>query len=386
MTLDFTTLYVIILLNSLSFAVVWAVIALGHKSMTAARHWFWALVMTCVGGPLLLLGADHVVLGHAGLAMVSGSFAMMWQGVRVFNGQKPLIVVVLTGMASTLLALTTLGTSQEIVNLIAAISQIVPVAFAIGALLRMRQRYVGAYVAALAAVITVSGQGAEAASSILRLTGHLSSEGYYAVAAWFLVCAIIGGSVWNLGFLLMAVDRLRSELQGLATHDELTNLLNRRGLRERMAFCEKSMRRRQSAAVLMMIDLDKFKSVNDRFGHAAGDAALVQIASIIRRMLRDDDVLARVGGDEFCVLLPHTDLNAASALAGRLTTAIATNPMAWNDQEIELSASIGMTAWTPGSTFSLANAISLADDALFARKRRGRNGYSVFDATLAMAR
>src|SRR5690606_28220549 len=147
--------------------------------------------------------------------------------------------------------LTMLGISQEAVNLIAAISQIAPVALVINALMSMQQRRTGVFVAALAAIIIVIGQGAEAGSNLLRLTGQLSSEGYYEVAAWFLVCAVIGGSVWNLGFLLMVVDRLRSELQALATHDDLTNLLNRRGLRERITFCEKSVMRKQGAAVLM---------------------------------------------------------------------------------------------------------------------------------------
>src|SRR5690606_42148928 len=106
--------------------------------------------MTCAGGPMLLVGNDHAMLGHAGLAMVSGSFTMMWQGVRVFNGQKPLLVVVVVGMASTFFALTMLGISQEAVNLIAAISQIAPVALVINALMSMQQRRTGVFVAALA--------------------------------------------------------------------------------------------------------------------------------------------------------------------------------------------------------------------------------------------
>lgn len=385
MTLDFTTLYIIILLNSLSFAVVWAVIAMAYRSITAARYWFWALAMTCVGGPMLLIGDSHAILGHAGLAVVSGSFTMMWQGVRVFGGRKPLLAVVAIGTASTFFALTTLGISQEAVNLIGAVSQIAPVALAISALMSMRPRHIGALVAVLAATIMVIGQGAEAGSNLLRLTGHLSSEGYYAVAAWFLVCAVVGGSVWNLGFLLMAVDRLRSELQALATHDDLTNLLNRRGLREKITLCEDSVRRSQGAAVFMMIDLDKFKAINDHFGHAAGDAALVSIAAITKRMLRGGDVLARVGGDEFCVLLPHTDYDTASSLATLLSAAIAADPFVWKGQQINLSASIGLTEWTSRSNFGLAEGISLADDALLETKRGSRNDHSVFDSKPAMA-
>ena len=107
MPLDFITLYVIVLINSASFALVWAVIALTYRSLTAARHWLAALLMTCASGPLLFLGVGHPVLAFFGLTLVAGSFAMIWQGLRVFYGNSFQGWHVLAIMAATMLPLRT---------------------------------------------------------------------------------------------------------------------------------------------------------------------------------------------------------------------------------------------------------------------------------------
>ncbi|WMT92667.1 GGDEF domain-containing protein [Pelagibacterium sp. H642] len=375
MQLDFITLYVIILLNSASFAAVWALIAYSYRSMAAARYWLAALLMTCASGPMLFLG-EGGPLGFTGLSFVAGSFATMWQGLRVFRGHRfdgrPVVIL----MVCTMVGLLAIGSSQEAVNLVAAVSQIVPVSLALAMLWTAKPRSGGTLVAATAALIVILGQGGEAVANLLRLLGMLSSAIYYDFAAWFLVCAIIGGSVWNLGFLLMVADRLRSNLVDLATRDDLTGLLNRRGLRERMLLCEKAARRDKASAVLMMIDLDKFKSINDRHGHAAGDAALIHIAGLTRSVLRENAVLARVGGDEFCVLLPHTSKVEAGRMAMRLTDAIKWSPLQWNDRPIKLSASIGVAEWSPGGSLSLFESLERADELMFWSKR---NNHSALD-------
>ncbi|WP_173932883.1 GGDEF domain-containing protein [Chelativorans sp. Marseille-P2723] len=385
MALDFLTLYVIILLNSLSFAIVWLVIACTYRSMKAARFWLAALVMTCVSGPLLVSADGNEAITYVGLTLVAGSFAVMWQGVRVFHHQPPFWLAVVAIVAATFAALNIFGPQQEAINIIAAISQIGPVSFAMVALLRERPRYIGVYVAACAAGVLILGQGAEAITNALRLSGLMTIDAYYSVAAWFLVCAVIGGSVWNLGFLLMASDRFRAELRLLATRDDLTNLPNRRGLREKIAICEKSVRRKRTSAVLMMIDLDRFKNINDRFGHAAGDAALAHIGRVILSRLRDDDVLARIGGDEFCVLLPHTKLKTASTIAKRLIEAIASTPLEWKGCRVDLSASIGLSEWKPESSITLAEILPLADAAMFGSKRERNNSAPSTTVNLQLA-
>lgn len=369
MQLDFPTLYVIILLNSAGFALVWGVIAYTYRSMTAARYWLIALIMTSVGGPMLFLGADRPIVAFIGLTLVTGCFSMFWQGLRVFYGKPFQGLAVLVMMSATMLALLGLGTRQEAINVIAAVSQIVPVTLAVATLWRASSRSAGAGVAMAAALVVFVGQAGEGVANILRLSGMLSDETYFSFAAWLLVCAIIGGSVWNLGFLLMAADRFRATLVKLAKTDDLTGLANRRGLREQILLAEKMVRRKNSSVVLAMVDMDKFKSINDRYGHSAGDAALVHAAGIIRSFLRDDHYAARVGGDEFCLLLPGMDAASAAPIAERLAREIKQTPLQWEGQEIHVSASVGLTEWQPSSEGRLMDSLERADRHMFTSKR-----------------
>ena len=386
MKLDFNTLYVIILLNSVSFAFVWAVFAIAYRSLTAARYWLLALVMTSMSGPLLVAGEDSQFLTYLGMTLVSGSFAINWQGIRVFYGSQPDWGTVALIVGGSLAAMYFFGESREADNVVFAVSQIVPVSLAIFTLLRARPRYLGSYVAAVAAAMVVIGQGAETVTNLLRLSGLMSTDKYYEIAAWFLVCAIIGGSVWSLGFLIMATDRFRAELRALASRDELTGLPNRRSFYEQLKLCEESVENRNKTAAVLMIDLDRFKAINDRFGHAAGDAAIIHVAKVASGEIRNHDVLARLGGDEFCILMPNTDLEAASIIAKRLNEAITSTPLIHDGNLIPISASIGLAQWQPDTELGLMETLDQADTAMFGTKRNGRDGLTVFDGRVALER
>lgn len=378
MKLDFPTLYVVILLNSIGFALVWALIAFSYRSLHAARYWLAALVMTCLSGPALVLGDGWPLLLYVGNVLVIGSFAVIWQGVRVFYGQAPTWHWVALIVAVSVGAMILFGSSQAANNIIFALGQIVAVALAIATLLSAGRRHLGAWVAAAAGGVLIVGQSAEAVTNALRLAGWMGTNAYYMLAAWFLVCAVIGASIWNLGFLLMTTDRLRADLHALATRDELTGLPNRRALGERIRFSEKSARRKDSSVGVLMIDLDKFKDINDAYGHAAGDAALKHIASVTASLLRDGDFLARIGGDEFCILLPGVNVVQAGSIAEQLARSIADRPLNWRGNDIAVSASIGVAEWRPDSPVGLADSLPLADAALLGTKRDGRNGSSVY--------
>ena len=377
LTLDITTLFIVILLNSIGFALVWAVISVNYPAVRAARYWLAGLLMTCLSGPLLFLGSQDRLALFAGLTLVATSFTLMWQGIRVFTGYAFSSFAVAGMTVATAASLFGLGKSQEAINIIAAVSQVVPVTLAIVSLMKFRERAAGIYIASAAAAMALAGQGIEALSNMLRLTETMSDATYYRFAPWLLACAVVGGSIWNLGFLLMVTDRLQGELRKLATHDDLTGLVNRRGLREIAIDLERSMRRKKLTAVLMIVDLDNFKSINDRYGHAAGDAALVHVARVMEGVLRKGDYLARWGGDEFCILLPDTNLAQASEMAQRLADAAWSTPLVWDKQLIALSASVGSREWSVDARASLARILDEADRAMFCSKEQGRGSRTI---------
>lgn len=155
-----------------------------------------------------------------------------------------------------------------------------------------------------------------------------------------------------------------------ATHDELTGLLDRSGL-NRAVQALSSMRGGEAAAAAFYIDLDGFKEVNDSFGHACGDAILVETATRLRSVARGDDVIARVGGDEFIVLAPDVrDVEIAGRIADRISEALG-RPVSHAGRLVSVSASVGWAFAHPGQP--LAQAIELADERMYNSKRaRGR--------------
>lgn len=379
MKLDFTTLYVVILLNSVGFAVIWAMVSFSYRTVVAARYWFAALLMTCLTGPFLVFGEEFRLLTYFGILLTVASFAMIWQGVRVFNYRPPQWTRVAILLFASAGAMVMFGSSRAADNVIFSVSQLVPIVLTMATLLMSERKSVGVWVAAAAGGVFVAGQVSEAVTNVLHLTGHLSLDNYYSMAAWFLVCAIIGASVLNLGLLLIVTDRLRAELYSLATRDDLTGLPNRRALRERIILVEKSARRKSQSAVVVMIDLDQFKAINDQYGHNAGDAALVHIAGVLKSFLRESDFLARVGGDEFCLLLPNTDSELATMIVRRIGQAVNRRRMHWLGSKISVPASIGFTEWQPGPGTRLSESLSLADNEMFGMKRRSRSAYTLYD-------
>jgi diguanylate cyclase (GGDEF)-like protein len=164
-----------------------------------------------------------------------------------------------------------------------------------------------------------------------------------------------------------------------ATHDPLTGLLNRSGLVSAASDHVSDRRNRHTTA--LFIDLDHFKEVNDRFGHAVGDQLLVALAHRLRETLRPDDVLARLGGDEFVVLTARAlDDDAAAELAERVITSIE-EPFDLGDVEVYVSASIGVTR-VDRTTSSIDDLLKESDHALSHAKRTGRRQAVVFDEEL----
>ncbi|MFO1250575.1 MAG: GGDEF domain-containing protein [Inhella sp.] len=160
--------------------------------------------------------------------------------------------------------------------------------------------------------------------------------------------------------------RLVGKLQQLSRLDPLTGLSNRRGLEERWA----SLRHRLPLAALA-VDADHFKDVNDRHGHAVGDQALQHLAELMRRSVRSGDGVVRLGGEEFLLLLAHTDPEKARQRAEQLRALVAGSPLRLDEGELALTVSIGVAV--ASSVGPPGPLISAADAALYEAKRSGRN-------------
>jgi diguanylate cyclase (GGDEF)-like protein len=166
---------------------------------------------------------------------------------------------------------------------------------------------------------------------------------------------------------------LARELRHQASTDALTGASNRRSLMERLRIeFDRVQRHAELHCSLLALDLDHFKQVNDRYGHAAGDAVLRHMTQLMRQDTRQVDVVARSGGEEFTLLLPDTGIEAALALAERLRKRLEATPTSWGDHQIVVTASVGVSS-VLGSDISPDDALARADQALYASKDAGRN-------------
>jgi two-component system cell cycle response regulator len=156
-------------------------------------------------------------------------------------------------------------------------------------------------------------------------------------------------------------------LEELAYNDELTRLYNRRFLTRQMSALVRSATRHRRTLSCVLVDIDRFKSINDQHGHARGDAVLARVAARMQHVLREEDYAGRWGGEEFLVLLPDIDEEGAQATAERLRASVGDRPVAG----LRVTVSAGCATWSHGE--SPDDLLRRADAALYAAKRGGRD-------------
>jgi len=184
----------------------------------------------------------------------------------------------------------------------------------------------------------------------------------------------VRGAVWVLRDDTQQRARER-EARHLAEMDPLTELGNRRGFEVHLQQAITRVERTGQAASLMYIDLDRFKPVNDTFGHLAGDAVLWAVASVLRHGVRDSDVVARLGGDEFAVILSGCSPRRAARIGGELLQTLANLSIPWDQHQLRIGASIGIAPLAAG--MSVDQAVAAADAQCYRAKAMGRNNVQV---------
>lgn len=327
----------------------------------------------------LALGLGNAAAGPAlllDLAMVAATLLFV-TGLRRFTGRAPLgraraAALLLAFVALDLAALAWQGATGRAVVLNAALG-LVYAALAHAALraphrveaVLQRPLQLMAAMMALLAAMTLARGAIFALQGTANTYSGLFSQVYYAYAS-------LAAVLLAMLLLWLVFERLAGQLTELATHDPLTRLLNRAGLDEALARHFGS--RQPRPVTLLAVDVDHFKRINDSHGHAAGDRMLCAVAETLAEHVRPDDLVARVGGEEFVVCCPGCDAACAQPLAERLRQAVAAQARAAADDGTLLQGTVSIGISRPCLGLDgWACAAAEADAALYAAKAAGRD-------------
>ncbi|MGA7810848.1 GGDEF domain-containing protein [Bradyrhizobium sp.] len=384
--LSVPTLFTVLVINFLAVGLIWAYVVRSYPKFGAARYWAYsALALAGGAGLSMLRGAMESrlpLLGGAGLMIVASCIAAM--GVRHFYGldvswrrTAAITALTLLGLATFLLV----RDDMRMRIVIYSLGQSIPMASILPLVLGRRdgRDNPGARLAGIVAILILAIHAFRSACAVFQFGGEVSMISYNGVQAALILGLVFLGMALNFGFLLMAIDRLRNEVADLALLDDLTGVSNRRHLLQRLTEeCARSERGGEPFA-LLVIDLDGFKSINDTYGHAAGDACLQHFTLMAQTRLRPGDLLARTGGDEFCIVLPSSTLREGAMIARRVLDVCRQDAEACVGADIPIAVSIGVAQWTPEVGGFPDRLIAAADHALYAAKKDGKNRYAAYD-------
>lgn len=223
------------------------------------------------------------------------------------------------------------------------------------------------------------------ARAFAELVAPVATVDFYSPAplhALTFALGVFAPVIATVGFVMMAHDQVRRELDHLASRDPLTGMLNRRSLEQLAEHILANAAHRRQSAALLLVDADHFKRINDSMGHAAGDEALRSLSDSLLKSARRGDLIGRLGGEEFLMVLPDTDAASAAAAAERVRLEVCAHDLALGDQRVHLEVSIGVAMSGVGDDF--ASVLRRADQALYAAKRAGRNRVAVANIDAAV--
>jgi diguanylate cyclase (GGDEF)-like protein len=384
--LSVPTLWTAYVVNFLALGLVWAYVARSYPKFGAARFWTGSAFIAAAGAALAMLRifVDSLLplLAAATILIFAACLAAM--GVKRFY-DRPVSwrgTALITGLSFAGLTFFLVGYDSTAMRvLIYSLGQCLPFALTLRLLLSRQhgRSSPGARLAATVATLIIAIYVIRVAANLLPVGAGFSFVQFTPLQSALVLVLMFLSMVWNFGCLLMAMDRLRNEVADLALLDDLTGVGNRRHLLQRLTEeCARSERSGDPFA-LLVIDLDGFKAINDTHGHAAGDACLQHFTLMAQTRLRPSDMLARTGGDEFCIMLPASTLRDGAMIARRILDVCREDAAACVGADIPIALSIGVAQWTREIGMFPDRLMAAADHALYAAKKDGKNCHAVYD-------
>lgn len=374
---DLKTIIFMSMLLTFMLSMLLGITRVHHKGLKGPGYWAIGNLVVGLGMVLVLMQLDDKVIFLPGTALIGAGLSLYINGIQAFSGKTPdhriplavfallfavdvyfMVInkdirttVVLDALifASVYLACARLTFAQD-EGLLGNLYWITSSLFLFLALLMIGR-------AVSAARVDISVLNAFATWPVNAYT--------------FMVGAVSQFFISSL-FVLMLSYQLNKNLESMVTVDGLTGILNRRGLEDASQKMQGLCRRIHMGMAGLLIDIDHFKKINDKYGHLVGDDVLRHMTKVVSGVLRTGDVVGRYGGEEFAVFMPNTNESEASILAERIRAAIENTPFVDGKLTIPITVSIG-TADSVRAGYDFKGLIAATDATLYAAKKSGRN-------------
>ena len=385
--LSVPTLWTVLVINFLALGLIWAYVQRTYPSFEAARYWTGSAFMCATAAATATL---RTAMDDSQLPLIAGGTIMVLatclaaMGIQCFyekqvSWQRTALITMNAFFGLLVFSYVYDNATARLTFFIVA--QALPLMLSLKMLLLPPdgRKNAGAQLAGIVVILIVTIYSLRLMAGLTGAAGGFSFTHYNQVQSFLTLLLVFLSMAVNFGFLLMAIDRLRSEVAELALMDDLTGVANRRHLVQRLTEeCARSDRSGEPFS-LLVIDLDGFKGINDTHGHAAGDACLQHFTLMAQTRLRRGDLLARTGGDEFCIVLPSSNLRDGSMIARRVLEACRADAEQCSGSDIPISISIGVAQWTRSMGVFPDRLMAAADHALYEAKRDGRNRFAGYD-------
>jgi diguanylate cyclase (GGDEF)-like protein len=384
--LSVPTLWTAFVVNFFALGLTWAFVMRSYPNFKAARFWTGSAFSGAAGTAIamLLMVTDSLLPLLVGGTVVIFSGCLAAMGIKRFYGDPVSFrsAALITALSFAGMAFFVFGYDSSTMRIVVfSIGQSLPLALTLKLLMSPRDGGVnhGARLTGSIAILIIGIYAFRVVAKIFHIGGDFSFVQFSASQSIVILALMFLSMSINFGFLVMAIDRLRDEVADLALMDDLTGVGNRRLLLQRLT--EECARSERSIKpfTLLVIDLDSFKAINDTHGHAAGDACLQHFTLMAQTRLRPGDILARTGGDEFCVVLPASTLREGAMIARRIIEVCREDAAACVGKEVPIAVSIGIAQWTQEVGAFPDRLIAAADHALYVAKKEGKNRYAVYE-------
>ncbi|OYX89708.1 MAG: hypothetical protein B7Y84_04045 [Azorhizobium sp. 32-67-21] len=375
MTFDLVTFNIAILCLALAFGFAWFVLWRIFAHPHEIGGWVVCSVLIAIGAAFVLHSYaseafDESFWGHV---LLTAGFSMIWLQARSLAGQSLPWRGLLALNAGNLVALLVATPDPVALQVVYSITSAGPFLVSIWTLARHMSASPATRLSMFGLAVASLGEAVRLLVVLLYLTDEIPASLSNPVAIAAVLSIVFGITLCMFGFLLGVIERERSELTRIAVRDDLTGLFSRRHFQESLSRACRPAAGEARPLSLMALDLDGFKQVNDSHGHAAGDECLRRFADTARSLLKGAGEVARVGGDEFCVILPDTRLMDAMRLAEDLRRSVEAEAIDFPGGTLQMTVSIGVAEWHANPPMTPADLKAAADEALYRAKREGRN-------------